>query len=103
MSRYPATSPADTEGFTHVRSWCLKVVGGQHQAAAALPTENRTGIHCTGGRVVFGKFLDGFGKISPSPVSVPQAIHPVAICHRDYTNPALIINVEFYCINFITL
>jgi len=43
--------------------------------------------------VVFVNFLDGFGKISPSPVSETQAIHPVAVHYRDYTNPAFIINV----------
>jgi hypothetical protein len=39
--------------------------------------------------VVFGNFLNGFCKISPSSVSEPQTTHPVVIRYRDYTNPAL--------------
>ena len=68
-------------------------MGGQIQAAVALPSGKRNGTHRAGGRVVFGNFLDGFGKISPSTVSEPQAIHPVVIRYRDFIIPAFIINV----------
>ena len=52
-------------------------MGGEHQAAAALPP-GRSGTHCSGGWVGPRAGLDGCGKSRPSPGFDPWAVQPVA-------------------------
>ena len=59
-------------------------VGGQQQAPAALPPQERPGTHCTGGWVGPTAGLGGGGKSRPPPGFDPRTVQPVASRYTDW-------------------
>jgi hypothetical protein len=59
---------------------------GQHHALATLPQE-KTSIHCTGGKVGLGDSLDG--TENPAQLEIdPWTVQPLVSRYTDYTTLA---------------